>query len=981
MEDRSYDLRVYAEGVRIPAYGITRTQQVGAPLEFTVRLPPTPSAFRVLPDTVVHAFVKEGEEPWGLFAEGRVKNRALRSAKGRLATRIRCEGIDGDWNETSMGFDVDQNRGFVSEKEAHFFYGLSSAEDEEIFDGVEGARGAQMADKSSKGGSRFFSYKFALDQFIEKEGPVQAIVSILGSMGSLSPIFRRNYNALGTDSRIGYVENKRITKWLQKDNTLDFFRRRFRELPASATLMDVVRLVLRESFHEMVTLPSAPFRKPKRSETPDEPNKKKEKLTVGSGEIPDTTPDMSLPQLRKDPRIRAYLDTIAQAEFNGLGYSKKQQYKTLYGGREFQNLKGLMHHPRVYADRGDGKKTSAAGRYQITATTWDQVRSEEYGQHLGGFSPKEQDYAAIALLKKEGAIEPILNGNIKEANHRAAQRWASIPDRSGTSPLDALRSPDLTHEDLRDYYDTFEKRQIEEGYSAPAPTVDGRPPGAMKTAPETLPTHLIKPTIREAPPPRCNVLFDNQIESISAQERFTGTPTRLMMRRELGILSQLTGRSPAAEEITNKRAYAPRKIAYLISQLKDGGEIPDVMSESEKESFRERVQEAEAEDVPGSFEELSESIEKKRAAHEETAAAALNDMMSAIQNGNSALPSHMLSLYTMEELLRGVQPSIGKFPFPKLGTDGAVPEIEQDISDAIQTNEDIISSLTPLTNEVVQEAMEARKDALSNYEEDTESLTADSIWANYKLSMLRKSSRVFSVSLPLNTSLAVGFPAAVHHPALGWTTGTIEKVTDRVSVREESASTEISMSHCTFHTDRKNPVREHIEMANSADGHKMNEAGYPRNPIFFEDRFSDQSIGDEMYQDLLEVGSVIDWANELSGDSSEDTSEDASEGGPMSVADALQALHQAYKNANEPRSWVRRNTSRPVATEEEFFKGVLGAEQANSGTDWSAPYRVFEMASRDQAFMKERADWARNYRSEIQDENNAIDATFADETG
>lgn len=87
------------------------------------------------------------------------------------------------------------------------------------------------------------------------------------------------------------------------------------------------------------------------------------------------------------PWERAFLNTTAADESNG-------SYTIITGGQQFSDF---SDHPRVYVPQENGDVSSAAGRYQFTAQTWDEVAAE---LGLTDFSPENQDRAAIHLARK-----------------------------------------------------------------------------------------------------------------------------------------------------------------------------------------------------------------------------------------------------------------------------------------------------------------------------------------------------------------------------------------------------------------------------------------------------------------------------------------------------------------------------------------------------------------------------------------------------
>lgn len=123
--------------------------------------------------------------------------------------------------------------------------------------------------------------------------------------------------------------------------------------------------------------------------------------------------DMTL----QDNNVQAFLALIRYGESANTG----DAYTMLYGGGHFD---GFDQHPKQFFTLKDGRRTSAAGAYQITWTTWQWV---SVAGSLPDFSPHSQDLAALLLIKRRGALADVVAGNFDRAIAKCANEWTSLP--------------------------------------------------------------------------------------------------------------------------------------------------------------------------------------------------------------------------------------------------------------------------------------------------------------------------------------------------------------------------------------------------------------------------------------------------------------------------------------------------------------------------------------------------------------------------
>ncbi|HLP99266.1 MAG TPA: glycoside hydrolase family 104 protein [Sideroxyarcus sp.] len=117
--------------------------------------------------------------------------------------------------------------------------------------------------------------------------------------------------------------------------------------------------------------------------------------------------------------VQAFLKMIRIGE----GTSDALGYQRIYGSRSGAQFVDFSDHPRRSVTAA-GITSTAAGAYQILRGTWDELVSK-YG--FADFSPHSQDLAAVALLKRRGALLDVMEGRFDAAISKCAKEWASLP--------------------------------------------------------------------------------------------------------------------------------------------------------------------------------------------------------------------------------------------------------------------------------------------------------------------------------------------------------------------------------------------------------------------------------------------------------------------------------------------------------------------------------------------------------------------------
>ena len=165
--------------------------------------------------------------------------------------------------------------------------------------------------------------------------------------------------------------------------------------------------------------------------------------SAGGGEGADRRASGAAPMLASDPANttlspyqRAFLNSVASGESAG----KYNVRYTPHGGATFDLAGG---HPRVY-ENGPAGKSSAAGRYQFTWSTWKDIAGADTP-----FTPENQDKYAWMLAARDYSHRTGRNldtdlqsgGMTPEIAHALSPTWTSFGSNGGaaTTYADSLK--------------------------------------------------------------------------------------------------------------------------------------------------------------------------------------------------------------------------------------------------------------------------------------------------------------------------------------------------------------------------------------------------------------------------------------------------------------------------------------------------------------------------------------------------------------
>lgn len=134
---------------------------------------------------------------------------------------------------------------------------------------------------------------------------------------------------------------------------------------------------------------------------------------------------------RNDVNVAAFLRVIREKESS----NDERAWKMRFGGlgKPIAYFQSFADHPRVLEPTYDGKQSSAAGAFQITMTSYDEIKADLGEDYVPDFTPESQTRVAIGLMAKRGILPLVLAGRFEEAVVAARPTWTSLPGASESS--------------------------------------------------------------------------------------------------------------------------------------------------------------------------------------------------------------------------------------------------------------------------------------------------------------------------------------------------------------------------------------------------------------------------------------------------------------------------------------------------------------------------------------------------------------------
>jgi len=146
-----------------------------------------------------------------------------------------------------------------------------------------------------------------------------------------------------------------------------------------------------------------------------------------------------LEQALQNTNVKAFMTMIRKCE----GTNHKDGYRFMFGSTYAKPvlMESMADHPMKMFDytnkAGKKLKTSAAGAYQITKSTWLVLRNQ---LDLTDFSEHSQDLCCVELISQCNVLQKLMDGKFIESLDGCKKTWASLPGSGNDQPEKTLET-------------------------------------------------------------------------------------------------------------------------------------------------------------------------------------------------------------------------------------------------------------------------------------------------------------------------------------------------------------------------------------------------------------------------------------------------------------------------------------------------------------------------------------------------------------
>lgn len=192
--------------------------------------------------------------------------------------------------------------------------------------------------------------------------------------------------------------------------------------------------------------------------------------------------DGMVSSLTQQERLLTFLETLMKSEHSNSDATSGSAFNRIVGSGGYFDDESKHPNKVGFIDK-QGRKSTAAGAFQITGTTYNDI-APKLG--VSDFSAQSQTEVATALIKRAGALDDVLAGRFEIAIDKLKNVWTSLP--GNTDPTQSQRKWDTIKQFMQEAAvnvvngTAVIQKKLEEGANSLVDTVKGVGTRAVKKA-------------------------------------------------------------------------------------------------------------------------------------------------------------------------------------------------------------------------------------------------------------------------------------------------------------------------------------------------------------------------------------------------------------------------------------------------------------------------------------------------------------------